>query len=302
MSASTRTPSPKSSARGLASWTGPVLIGWSPGFLGDQREQARRALADQISGGRLVIDHPRTVLRSLADQVEAGQNDRVVRGPGGVTAALEIRVTAPVVSFRNPLYSGVQVGLPCPPPSTVGGFLASAAGGWQRMPPGTRFAMTFTARGSGTDLETYHPLDARGTASDPTPKDREFLADVTLTIWLIDDLDLWETALRRPVWPLRLGRSQDLAAARTRTVELDAGPGRQGQAVVPAGPDRCGDAAATSDRDRRGSVPHSLGRLPVCRNPRGCHRSTPVYVTEAGQAVALLPPAHPSRLDEGGPR
>ena len=79
-----------------------------------------------------------------------------------MTAALEISVTAPVVSFRNPLYSGVQVGLPCPPPSTVGGFLASAAGGWQRMPPGTRFAMTFAARGSGIDLETYHPLDARG--------------------------------------------------------------------------------------------------------------------------------------------
>src|SRR6266487_6014876 len=96
-------------------------------------------------------------------------------------------------------------------------------------------ALPIFTRGSGSDLETYHPLDARGTASDPVPKDREFLADVTLTIWLIEDLDLWEMALRRPVWPLRLGRSQDLASARTRTIELGAGPGRQGQAVVPAG-------------------------------------------------------------------
>lgn len=69
----------------LSAWAGeldgPVLIGWSPGFLGDQREQARRALADQISGGRLIIDHPRTVLRSLADQVEAGRHDRWFEDP-----------------------------------------------------------------------------------------------------------------------------------------------------------------------------------------------------------------------------
>jgi len=218
-----------------------------------------------------------------------------------VTAALEISVTAPVVSFRNPLYSGVQVGLPCPPPSTVGGFLASAAGGWQRMPPGTRFAMTFAARGSGSDLETYHPLDARGTASDPVPKDREFLADVTLTIWLIEDLDLWEMALRRPVWPLRLGRSQDLASARTRTIELGAGPGRQGQAVVPAGLSDAGvllrlPTAIAEDRSRTRWDAYRYAAT------RGNDLIDAGLVTGAGQAVALLPPAHPSRLDEGRPR
>src|SRR5712672_1464145 len=117
----------------------------------------------------------------------------MVRGPARVTSALQIIVTAPVVSFRDRLYDGVQAGLPCPPPSTVGGFLASAAGGWQRMPPTTRFAMAFAAR---------------GTASVPVPRERAFLADATLTIWLVSDLDLWEAALRRPVWPVRLGRSQ----------------------------------------------------------------------------------------------
>ena len=69
----------------LSAWAGeldgPVLIGWSPGFLGDQREQARRALACQISAAGLVIDHPRTVLRSLADQVEAGQHDAWFEDP-----------------------------------------------------------------------------------------------------------------------------------------------------------------------------------------------------------------------------
>jgi CRISPR-associated protein Cas5t len=214
-----------------------------------------------------------------------------------VTAALEVRVTAPVVSFRNPLYSGVQVGLPCPPPSTVGGFLASAAGGWQRTPPDTRFATTFAARGSGSDLETYHPLDARGTASDPTPKDREFLADATLTIWLIDDLDLWETALRRPLWPLRLGRSQDLASGRTRRTELATGTGRQRQAIVPDSLTRTGTllrlpTAIAEDRSR---TRWDAYRYSAC----GGNDDTVSfdYVTEAGQALALLPPTHPSHLD-----
>lgn len=54
---------------------GQVLIGWSPGFLGDQRERARMMLADEISDGRLVIDHPRILLRVLADDIESGRHD-----------------------------------------------------------------------------------------------------------------------------------------------------------------------------------------------------------------------------------
>jgi CRISPR-associated protein Cst2 len=69
----------------LSAWAGeldgPVLIGWSPGFLGDQREQARRAFADQISDARLVIDHPRTLLRVLADRIETGQHDAWFEDP-----------------------------------------------------------------------------------------------------------------------------------------------------------------------------------------------------------------------------
>src|SRR5690606_33327891 len=145
----------------------------------------------------------------------------------------EVTVTAPIVSFRNPLYAGVQVTLPCPPPATVGGMLAAAAGGWGAVRPDTRFAMAFHARGSGADLETYHPLDATGKKANPTPRERGFLADVTLTVWLTADVELWERRLRRPVWPLRLGRSQDLVAVRTRRVQLRSGPGRQGSAVLP---------------------------------------------------------------------
>ncbi|MFE1395085.1 type I-B CRISPR-associated protein Cas7/Cst2/DevR [Nocardiopsis alba] len=54
---------------------GPVHIGWAPGFLGDQREQAREDLAEHIAGGRVVIDHPRIVLGALAKEIEAGQRD-----------------------------------------------------------------------------------------------------------------------------------------------------------------------------------------------------------------------------------
>jgi CRISPR-associated protein Cas5t len=213
-----------------------------------------------------------------------------------VISALEVVVTAPVVSFRNPLYAGVQVGLPCPPPSTVGGFLASTAGGWRRVPVTTRFAMAFTARGSGIDLETYHPLDSRGAVSDPVPKDREFLAAVTLTIWLAGDLDLWEHAVRRPVWPLRLGRSQDLASARTRRIELAAGPGFQRQALLPEKLSKAGlvlrlPTAISEDRSRTRWDGYRYAADGNAREPVNAD-----YVTEDGQAVALLPPVHPDLI------
>jgi CRISPR-associated protein Cst2 len=66
-------------AEELDAWSGeldgPVMIGWAPGFLGDQREHSQMMLADEISAGRVVIGHPRTVLRSLADDIESGSHD-----------------------------------------------------------------------------------------------------------------------------------------------------------------------------------------------------------------------------------
>jgi CRISPR-associated protein Cst2 len=63
----------------LAAWgddlDGPVLLGWAPGFLGDQREVARKELGDLISAGNVIIGHPRVLLRGLADQIEAGDSD-----------------------------------------------------------------------------------------------------------------------------------------------------------------------------------------------------------------------------------
>ncbi|MGH3908512.1 MAG: type I-B CRISPR-associated protein Cas7/Cst2/DevR [Pseudonocardiaceae bacterium] len=62
---------------------GPVLIGWAPGFLGDQRDRARTELADLIDAGRVLIDHPRVVLTRLAEQVEGGAQDAWFEDPTG---------------------------------------------------------------------------------------------------------------------------------------------------------------------------------------------------------------------------
>ncbi|WP_335970415.1 CRISPR-associated protein Cas5 [Streptomyces sp. CA2R106] len=210
--------------------------------------------------------------------------------------ALQVTVSAPIVSFRNPLYDGLQVGLPCPPPSTVGGLLAAAAGGWDRVPPATRFAMAFHAAGHGADLETYHPIAGPGTETNTTIKDRDFLAHTTLTIWLDTDLDLWRRALRAPVWPLRLGRSQDLVSVRVRPVDLQPGPGVQGHAIVPDDlPGATGTRmrlttaiANTRDRIHWGGYRYA---------PDGSTAQIDTGTrTAEGQAVALLPTTHPDRF------
>jgi CRISPR-associated Cas5-like protein len=214
-----------------------------------------------------------------------------------MTEALEVAITAQVASFRNPLYAGLQVGLPCPPPSTVGGLLAAAAGGWDKVPLRTRFAMTFSAAGTETDLETYHPLASPGSPANITIKDRDFLAKVTLTLWLTDDIDLWQKAMRRPVWPLRLGRSQDLVAPRASRVELTASAGIQGHAIVPGDTPRAtGTAlrlttiiAADRARFRWDSYRYAPAGAAQAHIDTG-------LATEQGQAVAMLPPVHPAGL------
>ena len=189
-----------------------------------------------------------------------------------MTAALEISVTAPVVSFRNPLYPGCRSGCRARrrPPSAGSWPQPPAAGA--RMPPDTRFAMTFTARGSGSDLETYHPLDARGSGELIPPRRTASSSPMRHP---------HDLAHRGP-GPVGDGAAP---AGMATAAGPQPGPGlcpdaqrRAGRRTRPAGagrgsrrPDRCGDAAAASDRDCRGPLAHPLGRLPVCRDPRGCH-------------------------------
>ncbi|TYK52599.1 type I-B CRISPR-associated protein Cas7/Cst2/DevR [Actinomadura decatromicini] len=54
---------------------GPVRIGWAPGYLGSQRDRASGDLTDLIKEERLVLGHPRTVLNTLAREIESGDHD-----------------------------------------------------------------------------------------------------------------------------------------------------------------------------------------------------------------------------------
>lgn len=209
--------------------------------------------------------------------------------------ALRVCVSAPVASFRDPLYSGVQVGLPCPPPATVAGMLAAAAGGWTAVEVDTRFAMAFEATGYGIDVETFHPLDGSGKKADPTPKDRHFLCGVSLTVWLLDDIDLWQRRFRRPVWPLRLGRSQDLVGVRTFRVTVSRGRGYQRRALVPDSESPAGlllrlptAVSIARDRTRWDGYRYRVGRAPGAD-----HLLDDVWVDPTGQAIVPLPPSHP---------
>ncbi|WP_435177749.1 type I-B CRISPR-associated protein Cas7/Cst2/DevR [Actinacidiphila sp. bgisy145] len=54
---------------------GPVRIGWAPGFLGDQRDRATTDLKALVDEKKVVIGHPRTVLNTLATEIEDGDHD-----------------------------------------------------------------------------------------------------------------------------------------------------------------------------------------------------------------------------------
>lgn len=134
-------------------------------------------------------------------------------------------VQAPVTSFRHPFFvTGKQPTSTFPPPSTIHGHCASMLGDWPD-PASFRFGLHFTFRSIGIDLEHQHLAEALGPRARQTvqtaqgmlrattevsvqPVLREFLFDVTLTLYLAPDL---AEAFLAPVYPVVLGRSQDLA-------------------------------------------------------------------------------------------
>lgn len=60
---------------------GPILLGWAPGFLGDQREKVEHELDELIKAKRVVVGHPRTVLTTLADEIDRGERDSWFEDP-----------------------------------------------------------------------------------------------------------------------------------------------------------------------------------------------------------------------------
>jgi len=56
-------------------WEPPVRFGWRPGFREQMRTQFEAGLGDLIGQGQVTIDHPRTALRTLADEIRSGTRD-----------------------------------------------------------------------------------------------------------------------------------------------------------------------------------------------------------------------------------
>src|SRR5262245_31013321 len=143
---------------------------------------------------------------------------------GGGIEATRVELFAPVASFRDPMFPGLTRCLPVPPPSALRGMLAAATGASAE--PVT-LGYSAHAAGSGIDAETYHPIASDGAnpaiggrvraiKGGMTLKERPFLAHVAVTLWIPEpDGTRIAAALRRPVWALRLGRSQDLVYVRS---------------------------------------------------------------------------------------
>jgi CRISPR-associated protein Cas5t len=118
-------------------------------------------------------------------------------------------------SFRHPqLVTGMQPTLPLPPPSTIYGLVAAAAGRWVD-PKECRLAYVFKSNGRARDLETIYQF-SKSSSARSTVVLREWLADWRL--WLYFSERSWAEAFGEPVFPLTLGRQQELAH-----VEVDAG-------------------------------------------------------------------------------
>jgi hypothetical protein len=144
------------------------------------------------------------------------------------------------------MFPGVTRCLPVPPPATLRGLLAAATG--NPAEPVTLGVCAHT-QGGGIDLETYHPISTDG--SNPavggrvrpgkggmTIRSRPFLAMLEVTIWVPQpDGERIGAALRRPVWGLRLGRSQDAVFLRSLS-DVQLSPARDavvGYALAPVG-------------------------------------------------------------------
>ncbi|RBQ14162.1 CRISPR-associated helicase/endonuclease Cas3 [Spongiactinospora rosea] len=224
--------------------------------------------------------------------------------------AVRVELYAPAASFRDPMFPGVSRCLPVPPPSTVRGMLAAATG--RRAEP-VMLGMAVRVDGSGTDAETYHPIAADG--SNPavagrvaagkggmTIRDRPFLVGVHLTVWIpAPEADRIAAALRRPVWGLRLGRSQDLVHVRSiqQVTLYPTERAHVGHALAPAGGHQAPLAgtlrlaeAITPDRG------HTEYRSYLwCSEPAGVHDVVGAY-RDGEQAVWLAAPAMPDKSPE----
>lgn len=154
--------------------------------------------------------------------------------------ALKITLEGIVASFRYPHFKmGVQPTFPMPPPATIYGHICSALGRWldSEERQQLQFAYHFTSHGMIRDLEHIYQFEVidhppkereRSQPQQPSNKYFEFQGQYypkalqgTLypfrRDWLFKPRMIlyinrpdWIDAFRRPVYPVILGRSQDL--------------------------------------------------------------------------------------------
>ena len=135
--------------------------------------------------------------------------------------AVRVEIRAYTASFRIPGMMSYQITSPVPPPSTIYGLLAAAAGR-EIAPEETWVAYRFTYRAMQEDLEKIIIYDEKGPVwlkAQYGPKTnvlrRQFLFDPHLTLYV--QPGRVAEAFLKPRYPLLLGRSQDVAYVESLT-------------------------------------------------------------------------------------
>jgi CRISPR-associated Cas5-like protein len=133
--------------------------------------------------------------------------------------ALAVGVRAPVASFRRPLDHTYQRTLPLPPPTTLIGLAGAALGIstnqlWSDTSPLQQVRVQVLAQNipaRATDLWTL--LKIKSGKMERSPYLRELLFNAQFTLLYQADesrLQMLEQAFRQPVYPLSLGREDEL--------------------------------------------------------------------------------------------
>ncbi len=132
---------------------------------------------------------------------------------------LRIVAQGVTTSFRYPHFiHGVHPTFEMPPPSTIYGHICSALGRWVT-PEGIRFAYCFTFQAKFHDVEHLHLVSkSRGRLEGTripkvlqggvNPFKREILFNPRLVLYI--NKPEWYKSFHSPVYPVVLGRSQDL--------------------------------------------------------------------------------------------
>lgn len=134
----------------------------------------------------------------------------------------KIDITGWTASFRYPnLISGFQPTLEVPPLSTVLGLINAAAGQFVTY-ENEQLGYYFEFDSKAVDLETIYQMDSKGKTTSNVAKSnvirREFLFNPHLIIYTSNDAIA--NYFRVPVYPLLLGRMNDLASVNS-ILEVD---------------------------------------------------------------------------------